>query len=73
MPFHTCEGSSSLAAATGSPTCRTCAHWCPFNQFYDDELEPEDVGWCQIDNKGGAMGVATEDTDTCDRWLCGNC
>ncbi len=28
--------------------CYNCKHWCPYNQIYEDPLEPDNFGNCKI-------------------------
>lgn len=28
--------------------CYTCKYWCPYNQIYEDPLEPDNCGVCDL-------------------------
>ena len=35
--------------------CRTCKYWLDLMSAYEDELEPDDFGFCYNDNQGEDM------------------
>lgn len=48
--------------------CGNCNHWCPFNQVYEDDLEPDDCGFCYVKVKSGGSPEGTNEDYWCDKW-----
>lgn len=49
-------------------TCTSpCKHFCSYADYYEDELEPEDLGFCQLDLDKGVREQVNED-DSCESW-----
>jgi len=43
--------------------CKTCHSYCSFQDFYEDEQEDDDMGFCDSHHNMSVM-----DTDTCESW-----
>ncbi len=57
--------------ATLECNCLKCKHFSSFASIYEDELEPDDVGWCyEGESQRTDISPDGEDTVFSDDYLC---
>lgn len=51
-------------------TCKFCKHFRSFKDIYEDDLEPDECGWCYA-GMGDSIDRFTAIELTCERWESG--
>jgi len=46
--------------------CGNCAYWVSYHEYYEDEEEPTDFGFCECDKSDEST---TSDDDWCEYWV----